>query len=264
MDLLESQNLLETEKRRRSTRRTPVVVIVERRILIQSCVLRLLKRELAKYQVWGARATSDLSHMAGQDVRLIAVDIENRPFTESSVLLDFRAMRDLFPQAPVVVISDREDDLTAQDALHWGIRGFFPSSSPIDVVIAGFRLVLAGGVYYPPLVGARIDVNSGHNGLPTIIGSAKCGEGPIANGMGADERQPRIALTPRETEVIAELRIGHSNKVIALNLGMSENTVKMHIQHLMRKLGARTRTEAVFVWARDIAIADHENQVATQ
>ena len=57
-------------------------------------------------------------------------------------------------------------------------------------------------------------------------------------------------LTRRETEVIIELQLGHSNKTIALNLGMSENTVKMHVQHLMRKLGARTRTEAVFIWTR--------------
>jgi DNA-binding CsgD family transcriptional regulator len=53
-----------------------------------------------------------------------------------------------------------------------------------------------------------------------------------------------------------ELQLGHSNKAIALNLGMSENTVKMHIQHLMRKLGARTRTEAVFIWARGTAGSD--------
>jgi DNA-binding NarL/FixJ family response regulator len=75
--------------------------------------------------------------------------------------------------------------------------------------------------------------------------------------VDAEETRSGIALTPRETDVIAELQLGRSNKVIALNLGMSENTVKMHVQHLMRKLGARTRTEAVFIWARGSAAHDH-------
>ena len=67
-------------------------------------------------------------------------------------------------------------------------------------------------------------------------------------------------LTQREESVVEELQLGRPNKVIAVNLGLSENTVKMHVQHIMRKLGARTRTEAVFIWnGRLSAAATYSN-----
>ena len=54
--------------------------------------------------------------------------------------------------------------------------------------------------------------------------------------------------TPREQHVLAELEHGLPNKLIAAKLNLSENTVKMHIQHIMRKFAAHNRTEAVLRW----------------
>jgi DNA-binding NarL/FixJ family response regulator len=54
-----------------------------------------------------------------------------------------------------------------------------------------------------------------------------------------------IDLTPREQHVLAGLELGLPNKLIAARLSLSENTVKMHIQHIMRKCSAHNRTEAV-------------------
>jgi DNA-binding NarL/FixJ family response regulator len=55
-------------------------------------------------------------------------------------------------------------------------------------------------------------------------------------------------LTRREQQVLAELELGLPNKLIAARLKLSENTVKMHIQHIMRKCAAHNRTEAVHRW----------------
>jgi DNA-binding NarL/FixJ family response regulator len=57
-------------------------------------------------------------------------------------------------------------------------------------------------------------------------------------------------LTPREQQVLAALNLGLPNKLIAVRLNLSENTVKMHIQHIMRKCSARNRTEAVLRLSR--------------
>ena len=260
MNLLDRQDRFQTLEPRRKSRRLPVILIIERRILMQSCVLRLLKRELARYHVVGTTSTCDLDRAAGQDVRLVAVDIEMRPFSDPAVTAGFAAIRARFPQAPVVVIADRDDDGTAQEALHWGARGFFPSTIPIDVVIAGFRLVLAGGVYCPPFAAPRHEPRDPDQPpYPTMRPQERVSQ----DESDTEEIRSGIVLTPRETDVIAELQLGHSNKVIALNLGMSENTVKMHIQHLMRKLGAHTRTEAVFIWARG-APHDHASWVTAR
>jgi DNA-binding NarL/FixJ family response regulator len=65
---------------------------------------------------------------------------------------------------------------------------------------------------------------------------------------GAPEKN-LIEFTPREQHVFAELELGLPNKLIAAKLNLSENTVKMHIQHIMRKCSASNRTEAVLRWS---------------
>ena len=62
-----------------------------------------------------------------------------------------------------------------------------------------------------------------------------------------------IDLTPREQNVVAALKLGLPNKLIAAKLQLSENTVKMHIQRIMRKCSARNRTEAVLFWMRNLS-----------
>lgn len=69
---------------------------------------------------------------------------------------------------------------------------------------------------------------------------------PLEAGLGAiGEADGHALLTPRELEVLAALAEGLTNKAIARRLNISLHTVKFHIESLFRKLGARTRTEAV-------------------
>jgi DNA-binding CsgD family transcriptional regulator len=69
---------------------------------------------------------------------------------------------------------------------------------------------------------------------------------PRDNGFGAmRESDGQALLTPRELEVLAALAEGLTNKAIARRLDISLHTVKFHVESLFRKLGARTRTEAV-------------------
>jgi DNA-binding NarL/FixJ family response regulator len=247
---------------RNDPRRPAVVVVVGRRVLLQTCVLRLLKSELTEFEVFGAKVAQDLSGIEGQDVRLIAMDIEDRNVRDSSVIAGFEMFGASFPHTPVAVISDRDDDATAKAAMECGVRGFFSSSTSVDVVLAGFRLVLAGGTYCPPLTSPRGEIHRGFFSHSGGNGDWKKPNGQRTNGVQHDDGcRGAFALTRRETEVMVELQLGHSNKAIAVNLGMSENTVKMHIQHLMRKLGARTRTEAVFIWARGTAESERPERV---
>jgi DNA-binding NarL/FixJ family response regulator len=64
------------------------------------------------------------------------------------------------------------------------------------------------------------------------------------------ERTPQPLLTPRENEVFALLREGRTNREIAAELYISEATVKVHVRHILEKVGARSRTEAVVRFAR--------------
>lgn len=66
-----------------------------------------------------------------------------------------------------------------------------------------------------------------------------------ANPGFAAASEPDALLTPRELEVLGAIGEGHTNKAIARKLGISLHTVKFHVESLFRKLGARTRTEAL-------------------
>jgi DNA-binding NarL/FixJ family response regulator len=130
-----------------------------------------------------------------------------------------------------------------------GVRGFFPTSIPVEVAIAGLRLVLAGGVYRPlPIIrqneASGLKAISAYTGVPELT--------VIHQGNGATKimpGKPMVDLTPREQSVLAALELGLPNKLIAVKLNLSENTVKMHIQHILRKCSANNRTQAVLRWS---------------
>ena len=76
------------------------------------------------------------------------------------------------------------------------------------------------------------------------------------SGVPEKSSSPRRALTPREREVLALMADGGTNRQIAARLEISEQSVKSHISNLLRKLGARNRTEAAAVARRDGVILE--------
>ncbi len=138
---------------------------------------------------------------------------------------------------PIVVVSAATDVPLQRELRDSGIRGHVSTRMPMSAAEEAVRLVMAGGTYIPngtPLArpAARQPGNSdgGAKGLPS----------PSPENLG------RHKLSPREYQVLLLLELGHSNRRIAAELGISENTVMVHLRHLMRKLGATNRTQAVF------------------
>jgi DNA-binding CsgD family transcriptional regulator len=98
-------------------------------------------------------------------------------------------------------------------------RGALPREADARQIDAAIRAVAAGLIVRAPV--------------------ARDGFGTMGDGEG------HALLTPRELEVLAALAEGMTNKAIARRLDISLHTVKFHVESLFRKLGARTRTEAV-------------------
>jgi len=225
-----------------------VLVLIEHQVLARTCILSILKRELAGFEIVEMATTSGLNWLSGRDVRVIALNIGNKEITEPSIEDDLALFAEFCPNAYVALLSNRDDEATASAAIQRGVRGFFPTSIPVELAIAGLRLVLAGGVYRP-LPGIR--QNEALN-LKTISADAGAPELPAIHEPNRARVVPAktmIDLTPREREVLAALKLGLPNKLIAVKLNLSENTVKMHIQHIMRKCSAHNRTEAVLRWS---------------
>jgi DNA-binding NarL/FixJ family response regulator len=228
---------------------TPVLVIIERHTLMRTCLLNILKSELTGFEIVEMTTTKDLDRVAGRDVRLIALDIGDKPIVDPVIEDDLTAIKGAFPDTPVTLLSNHDDEASASAAVQKGVRGFIPTSLPVQVAIAGLRLVLAGSVYRPLPIDATLTVRTGSFGQPGAH------EAKLLRKV--EFQEITIDLTPREMEVLAALELGYSNKLIAAKLSLSENTVKMHMQHIMRKCCARNRTQAVLLCSGRLSGTNH-------
>ena len=131
------------------------------------------------------------------------------------------AIRTEFPEARIVVLTTFEGDVEIQRALEAGARGYLLKSMPPKEMVAVIRQVHAGKKRIPSEVAAR-----------------------LAEHMGEED------LTQREMDVLRHAANGNRNRDIAEKLFISEETVKVHIKHIMEKLGASDRTQAVSIALR--------------
>jgi len=131
------------------------------------------------------------------------------------------AIRSEHGEARVIMLTTFEGDVEIQRALHAGARGYMLKSMPPSDLLAGIREVHAGKKRIPPEVAAQLMEHLGEE-----------------------------ALTPRELGVLQQLAGGNRNRDIAERLFITEETVKVHVKHIMEKLGAKDRTEAVAIALR--------------
>jgi DNA-binding NarL/FixJ family response regulator len=131
------------------------------------------------------------------------------------------AIRTEFPEARVVMLTTFEGDVDIRRALEAGARGYMLKSMPPADLVEGIRQVHAGKKRIPAEVAAH-----------------------LAEYFGDD------ALTAREIEVLRHVASGNRNRDIAKRLFISEETVKVHIKHIMEKLSASDRTQAVAIAVR--------------
>jgi len=225
---------ISSETKRRRARNAPTVIVIERYTLARTTIVRLLEHEFAGWNFIDMVSTETLDSALGMNVRLVALDLAGRSMKSASLLDDLTAIEERFSEASIALLSNTDDVLMASQAQEMGIRGYFTPSIPIEIALAGLQLVLAGGVFYPHPLGAL----SG----PAGAIQPRDEDRRVMNGS----HYLTVAdFTPREADVLAELQCGCSNKVIAGKLNLSGHTVKMHLQHIMRKLRVQNRTEVV-------------------
>ncbi len=184
----------------------------------------------------------DLLATAATDRRpdlIVGVLLHTRPTPQT-----FEALRPLVASgagSPVVVVAAEEAPHLVAAALRRGIRGYITTSLPPAVAAAAVKLVLLGGIFAPPAAAPDAAGQGAPPPKPAATGGAESRPAPSSVEAAA---QPR--LSPRERQVLDLLRMGLSNRMIAADLRISQNTVMVHVRHLMRKLGATNRTQAVF------------------
>lgn len=131
------------------------------------------------------------------------------------------AIRAEFPDARVVILTTFAGDVEIQRALEAGARAYVLKSMPPRELVEIIRQVHAGKKRIPAEIAAHLA-----------------------------EHYSDESLTGREVEVLRQIACGSRNRDIAEKLFITEETVKVHIKHIMEKLGASDRTQAVAIGVR--------------
>jgi DNA-binding NarL/FixJ family response regulator len=154
------------------------------------------------------------------DIDILILDIDLAELNSAEVIGKIKATS---PNTKIVVISSSEDTRTIKKILSYGVKGYIPKKSDSNILGGALKLILDGGTYIPPIM---LDNHIDYS---------------IHNSNGA----PKKNLTNRQSQVLDLIAQGKSNKQIAYDMGVSEATVKLHINALLRSLKVNNRTQAV-------------------
>jgi DNA-binding NarL/FixJ family response regulator len=166
-----------------------------------------------------AQVQSELEREPETDALLLDLDMPGMDGLTGVALL-----RSAHPIVPIIVVSAARDAAVVRRAYEFGASAYIDKSAVLEEIVETVSAVLDGEIFTPP------------ESIPT------------------DSFAQRAAqLTPQQWRVLALMVHGDQNKQIAHKLGVGEATVKAHVTVILRKLGVRSRTQAV-IEARNLAL----------
>lgn len=143
------------------------------------------------------------------------------------------------PSSTIVVLSSEDDPALIRGAVDSGAAGFIPKSSTPNIMIAALKLILAGGIYLPPMAYSSTELKDNN---PSLL-LEEDDDIPLDQNFVSQ-------LSSRQSEVLICAIKGKPNKVIARELDIAEGTVKAHLSVAYRVIGVKNRTEAVYMAAK--------------
>lgn len=156
------------------------------------------------------------------------------------------------PAARVLMLTVSEDEADLAQALRQGACGYLLKTTDSDVLIQSLLQVLSGQSAVSPEMTSKL-VSAFQNLGRQPLAAAACAPAAAEPVVPEAQAQAVPAVSPREQEILAHIAKGASNKEIARALGIAETTVKIHVQHILRKLGLSSRVQvAVFASQRGL------------
>jgi DNA-binding NarL/FixJ family response regulator len=203
------------------------VIIVDDHALIRTGMTNILHQHFDAASIAEAATGAEALELLEQSpADLVIVDL----FIPGEDSFGFiRQLCDQYPALLVVVVSASENPSHIRKAIDTGASGFIPKSFCSTRFLNALDMVLDGGIFMPD---SLLQAN------PAAL---------AANGEttpGTTRQQLLACLTPRQHEILQMVGQGHSNKQIARQCQLSENTVKVHVSAILRALGLNNRTQA--------------------
>lgn len=196
----------------------PTLLVADDHPLFRAAIIQVLRERFGDYWTLEAASAPTLVQALQEhpEVELLLLDLTMPGAHGFSALLHVRGE---FPEVPVVVISSNDHPRVIRRAQQFGAAGFIPKSAAADDIAAAIRSVLDGGSGFPPMAAERSEADA---------------------ALAARLAQ----LTPQQFRVLLCLADGLLNKQIAHELGLAENTVKVHVTAILKKLDCYSRTQA--------------------
>ena len=208
------------------------ILVVDDHTLFRRGLTALLQRD-PEFEVVGDAADAGEAQRRAQELQpdLILLDNHLPGVTGVDAL---PALREAVPAARVLMLTVSEDERDLAGALRAGASGYLLKTIEGDALVTAIHRVVGGEpAISPELMGKLVAALQG--------GHAPAAAQASPAGAVAD---PGPTLSPREQEVLRQIARGASNKEIARALDIAETTVKIHVQHILRKLGVSSRVQA--------------------
>jgi len=141
-------------------------------------------------------------------------------------------LREVAPQAQVLMLTVSEDERDLAAALRGGARGYLLKTVDSEMLADAILRTVAGASTISPEMTGKLVTAFRSLQPPAAVAAAPAAADPIDS------------LSPREQQILAEIARGASNKEIARTLDIAETTVKIHVQHILRKLNLSSRVQA--------------------
>ena len=161
-----------------------------------------------------------------------------------------RGLREVSPRSRVLMLTVSEDSQDLAAALRNGAQGYLLKTIDGDLLAQAIRRAAAGEPVVSPELMGKLVAAFQSQGVPEVDALESPVPGKVHPQAAPGTAEQRTPLSPREEDVLREIARGSSNKEIARALDIAETTVKIHVQHILRKLGLSSRVQAA-VYASD-------------
>jgi DNA-binding NarL/FixJ family response regulator len=208
---------------------TPIkILIVDDHPVVRDGLVAMLSTQ-PDFSIVGQAASGDEALLKTERHRpdVLLLDLEMPGMDGVEVL---KKLRTAGLDSRAIVFTAFDTDERIVSAIHAGAKGYLLKGAPRDELFHAIRIASAGGSLLQPIIASKLIQNF--------------------NRKEQAAGEPYVPLTPRESEVLAELARGKTNKEIAAVLFITERTVKFHVSSIMGKIGAANRTEAVTLAAQ--------------
>lgn len=207
-----------------------VLMVDDHLLFIEGLRMYLMHLDPSAECTLATSAEQGLELAAQKPFELILLDWNLKGLTREQAVLRFR---ESVPEARIIIISGEPDAKAVHDAIEAGAMGFIPKEQRGEALEQALRTVAGGGVFLP---------------APLMVATGREAPPPQTPERGLADVFP--SLTPRQVDVFRVMLRGQTNKQIARQPGISDHTVKKHLDVIFREVGVGTRTEAVYLAAR--------------